>query len=143
MGFFESVKTCFSKYADFSGRASRAEFLYFVGFIFIFYSIIGFLFGIYYATQYPGFTEQDFNNAINIFSFVVILPIILPSLAVTARRFHDFGISGWWQIIFSVAMSITDKIDVSGSLYFLTLIIFLVFSSQKSDNNENKYGLPV
>jgi len=143
MGFFESVKICFSKYAVFSGRASRVEFLYFFAFIMIFYLILGFLFGFFYAMQYPGSTEQDFNHFINISSTILILPIILPSLAVTARRFHDFGISGWWQIIFSIALSITDKIDITGTLYFITFIIFLVFSSQKSDNNENQYGLPV
>ena len=143
MTFFKSVKICFSKYADFSGRASRSEFFYFFGFIFVLTIILGLSFGFYYAMQYPESTEQDFNHFINISSTILILPIILPSLAVTARRFHDFGISGWWQIIFSIALSITDKIDITGTLYFITFIIFLVFSSQKSDSNENQYGLPV
>jgi uncharacterized membrane protein YhaH (DUF805 family) len=36
MNFIESVKTCFSKYADFSGRATRSEYWWFV----LFYTIV-------------------------------------------------------------------------------------------------------
>ena len=143
MGFFEAVKTCFSKYADFSGRASRAEFLYFVAFVFISALIIGFSSGVFFIIQYPASTDQDFDNFIDIFSILIILPIVLPSLAVTARRFHDFGISGWWQIAFSIAMSISEKIDVTGILYLIALTIFLLYASQKPDDGENKYGTPI
>ncbi|MFJ8527434.1 DUF805 domain-containing protein [Bacillus sp. NPDC094106] len=54
------------------------------------------------------------------------LAIILPSLAVGARRLHDTGKSGWWQLL--------SIIPVIGGI---VLIIFFCQDSQKGDN---KYG---
>ena len=35
----------------------------------------------------------------------IILPLVFPILAVTARRFHDFGHSGWIQLGFYIPMN--------------------------------------
>ena len=74
MTFTESVKTCFSKFATFEGRASRSEFWWFY--------LLNFLLG-----MVPG---------INSISGLVLL---IPSLAVGCRRLHDRGMSGWWQAL--------------------------------------------
>ena len=67
MGFGESIKTCFNKYATFSGRASRSEFWWFqLAFFLSFFTIIGGLI------------------------------LLLPNMSVTVRRLHDVGKSGWW-----------------------------------------------
>ena len=81
----ESVQTCFSKYIDFNGRAQRSEFWYFQLFILgtsIILAIIG--------SAMP---------ALAILSSLFTIAIILPSLAVGARRLHDTGRSGWWQLV--------------------------------------------
>jgi uncharacterized membrane protein YhaH (DUF805 family) len=79
MGFIEAVKTCLQKYATFSGRASRAEFWWFVLFTVI-ASIAGSMFG-------------------EVVNGLVSLALLLPSIAVGARRLHDIGKTGWLQLL--------------------------------------------
>ena len=79
MTFTESIQTCFKKYADFSGRASKSEFWWWTLFVI--------LIGI--GAQIIG----------NIPGALVSLGTLLPSLAVTSRRLHDIDRSGWWQLI--------------------------------------------
>jgi uncharacterized membrane protein YhaH (DUF805 family) len=79
MTFIESIQTCFRKYAEFNGRASRPEFWWWVLFMFII-SIAAHLIG-----QTVG--------------ALVALATLLPYLAVTSRRLHDINRSGWWQLI--------------------------------------------
>jgi uncharacterized membrane protein YhaH (DUF805 family) len=79
MTFGESIKTCFSKYADFNGRASRSEYWWFVLFIFLASSVCSIL------SQALG----------GIFAIATLLPWV----AAATRRLHDTGRTGWWQLI--------------------------------------------
>jgi uncharacterized membrane protein YhaH (DUF805 family) len=79
MTFQESIQVCFSKYADFSGRASRSEYWWF----FLFIVLVG------VATS----LVSDFVSAI------FLLVTLLPSLAAATRRLHDTERSGWWQLV--------------------------------------------
>ena len=79
MTFQESVRVCFSKYADFSGRASRSEYWWF----FLFIVLVG------VATSLVS----------DIVSTIFLLGTLLPSLAAATRRLHDTQRSGWWQLI--------------------------------------------
>lgn len=72
MDFGESIKTCFSKYADFTGRASRAEYWWFQLFACLVSSIT---------------------------CSIGALVLFIPNWAVCARRLHDTNRSGWWQLI--------------------------------------------
>jgi uncharacterized membrane protein YhaH (DUF805 family) len=79
MNFQEAVKTCFGKYVDFSGRASRSEYWWFV----LAYVIVAIVAGFIHQVVYG----------------LVILAFLLPLLAAGARRLHDIGKSGWWLLL--------------------------------------------
>lgn len=80
MGFLEAVKSVFSQYATFSGRARRSEYWFFCLFNFL----MGFILGII---------------PIPYISIIYTLIAFLPGLAVAVRRLHDAGKSGWWYFI--------------------------------------------
>lgn len=82
MTFGESIKTCFSKYAEFSGRADRTEYWWFE--LFLLLLMIG-----------AGMLNDTLMNLIS-------LAVMLPSFAVGARRLHDVDKSGWWQLLYLV-----------------------------------------
>ena len=79
MNFQTSVKTCLTKYVEFTGRASRSEYWWFVLFS-ILLQIVG------------GMINQNLGT-------VVALALLLPSLAVLVRRLHDTDRSGWWALL--------------------------------------------
>lgn len=79
MSFGTAIKTCFSKYADFSGRASRAEFWWWALFGVVAYLVALFVDPVVFL--------------------VLILGMFLPTLAVSIRRLHDSDRSGWWYLL--------------------------------------------
>ena len=79
MNFGQAISSCLSKYATFTGRASRSEFWWF--FLFqILISLAGGMLG-------------------DVISGLIALGLVLPSLAVGTRCLHDIGKSGWWQLL--------------------------------------------
>ncbi len=77
MDFVTALKTCFSKYATFEGRARRSEFWWFSLAIFI-------------------------GSCIPLLGYIIGVATLIPSLAVGARRLHDTGRSGWnllWMLL--------------------------------------------
>jgi len=79
MTLSESIKICFTKYAEFKGRASKSEFWWWVLFNFI-------------ATMCLGIINDKLSAAF-------ALATLLPYMAVTTRRLHDIGKSGWAQLV--------------------------------------------
>ncbi len=100
------------KYAVFTGRARRKEYWLFVLFSIIISIIISFV-----ATLLG-----DDRGIVHI---LYSLAVLVPSIAVTARRLHDVGKSGWWQLI--------ALIPVFG-IYLWILVC------RDSDVGENIYG---
>ena len=74
MDFITSIKTCFTKYADFNGRASRSEYWWF-------------------------FLATFIVSYIPFIGFIASIAALLPSIAVAVRRMHDTGHSGWFVLI--------------------------------------------
>ena len=114
MKFTESVKTVYSKYATFSGRATRSEYWWFVLF---FYATIlcAVLLGV--ATG----IDKPILALIGIFGAISFIPIV----ALRVRRLHDIGKSGWWIFL--------------GFVPYIGEIILFIFSVMGSDG-ENEYG---
>lgn len=80
MGFQEAIRSGFNNYANFSDRSSRSEFWYWALFQFlleiVFYILV-------------------LITPIALVLLLVFLAIIVPSIAVSVRRLHDSGKSGW------------------------------------------------
>ena len=78
MSFGEAIKSVFSKYATFSGRARRSEYWYF----FLFTFLVGIV-----------------ASFIPIINLLWPLAIFIPTFAVSVRRLHDTGKSGWCLLL--------------------------------------------
>jgi uncharacterized membrane protein YhaH (DUF805 family) len=117
MSFFEAIAVCLSKYATFTGRASRAEFWWFV----LFNSLTALIINALFAPFLGAGTGLWLATL-----FLVVM--LLPSLAVGARRLHDMNVSGWWQLL---------HLSGIGSLF---LYIWMMFAGSLG---ANRYGEPV
>jgi uncharacterized membrane protein YhaH (DUF805 family) len=102
------------KYAQFEGRASRKEYWMFV----LANIIIGFVIGII-----EGIVKL---SSINLLADIYGLAILIPSIAVSVRRLHDIGWSGWWVLL--------------GIIPFIGAIILIVLYCLDSQPGDNKYG---
>ncbi len=79
MGFSQAIQSCLGQYATFSGRAPRSEFWWFFLFQVLAMGVSSLLGDTVYS--------------------IAALLLVLPALAVGARRLHDVGRSGWWQLL--------------------------------------------
>jgi uncharacterized membrane protein YhaH (DUF805 family) len=109
MTFGEAIKTCISKYATFEGRASRPEFWWFILFTVLLQAVLGM------------FSQLAAGLA--------ALAMLLPTLAAGARRLHDIGKTGWWQLI--------------GLLPLIGALVLLYWFVQPTADGANEHGEPV
>ncbi|MBO5062656.1 MAG: DUF805 domain-containing protein [Prevotella sp.] len=122
MGFKEAVRSVLSQYATFSGRARRSEFWFFQLFCIIAIITAGIVGAVIGAIV--GGTESAMTFGVILY-YLCALALILPTLAVTVRRLHDIGRSGWWILI--------------GLVPFIGAIIMLIFNITDS-KPDNQYG---
>lgn len=106
------------QYVDFKGRARRKEYWMFV----LFYSIFLIITSILDITLGIGFGDTGTGPITLLF----YLAILIPGLAVTVRRLHDVGKSGWMMLI--------QLIPIIGTIWLLVLLV------TNSNPGENKYG---
>lgn len=88
------AKRPLEKYADFTGRAPRPEFWWFVLAVVILRII---------TVIVDGILGMHLWGAYGPLTLLVSLALLVPSLAVTARRLHDTGRTGWWILLPVVA----------------------------------------
>ena len=111
MSFMEAVKKCLSGYVDFQGRAPRSEYWWFYLFYFVTYVVA---------------IAIDAVATAGILSVVVTLALFLPLLAVSIRRLHDGGRSGWWILISLIP--------------FVGVLVLLYFMIMKGTEGPNDWG---
>ena len=142
MNFISSIKTCFKKYIDFNGRASRSEFWYFT--LLLVFGYFGLLLIVNYWNDSNLFYElsDSLYNSINylIYGMFYGLPIIclIPFVSVTIRRIHDIGQSGFVILIFFVGFFIAFLLK-NELIVRIVFIILGVFLTQKSAG-KNQFG---
>lgn len=111
-------KVVFENYANFSGRARRSEYWYFL--------LMNFIIAII-AMIIDNVTGIAFENiGYGPLYLVYALATLVPGLAVTVRRLHDVGKSGWFYFIV--------LIPIIGAFWLLYLLI------KEGDQGTNQYG---
>jgi len=109
---------CFKKYAVFAGRARRREYWMFTLFnilvSFVLGIVVGFVAGMSKSPELVWLGQ------------IYTLAVFLPGLAVSVRRLHDTGRSGWWFLV--------NLVPIVG------LIVMLVFLCLDSQPGANQYG---
>ncbi len=103
-----AVKTCFTKYAEFTGRAARPEFWWFALFQFVVLTVLAYVSSLLYG--------------------VAALGMLLPGLAVGARRLHDINKSAWLLLV--------------GLIPVIGWILLIYWACQPGDAGANSYGEP-
>ncbi len=146
MNFLESLRICFTKYAVFNGRAHRLEFWWFQLFvIFLLFLASGI------DTGYLGYDETSIGTPTRV---AVALLTVFPMAAVTSRRFHDIGKSGWFQLPFLLGYLMylpQHKLDavpyshalviIFTAIMFYSIFAFAVWLKREGDQGSNHYGL--
>ena len=114
-----------NQYAVFSGRATRKEY-----WLFFFLSIIIYILLSFSEGFLEGFLQLDFvgpyGPPVPVLSFVYIIALLTPSLAVGVRRIHDAGKSAWWLL--------------AGLIPILGAVSLAILLMNPSESGRNKYG---
>lgn len=111
------------RYADFHGRSSRREFWMFQIIPVAIVLVGAFMF----TSSFDLYGEPSNFGMLALFAMVLgLLGLLVPLLAVQARRFHDQGRSGWLVLI--------NLVPYVGSL------IVYVFMLMEGTKGENEYG---
>ena len=113
-------KDALRKYTVFTGRASQRDYWMYTLVIILIYIALMVLISI------GG--DSIVGKLFNLVYIVFALAMLLPSLAVTARRLHDVDKSGWWMLLNLVPIA---------NLYLLYLLII------RGTPGPNRFGPPV
>ena len=109
-----SIRTCLVKFVDGNGRSARAEFWIFMLWVQLVYVVLGFILG--------NFVERDTAEVI---IGIAVCVFLFPQLSVGARRLHDTGRSGWWQLLY---------------LTIIGIIPLIIWFATKGSDKANEYG---
>ena len=111
MGFGDAIKSGFSNYVNFSDRASRSEYWYWVLFVVlaeIVTSIIDYAIGYEVTTSLFG------------------LAVLLPGISVAIRRLHDLDRSGWWVFLVCIPL--------------IGAIVLIIWYCSRGTEGPNRFG---
>jgi uncharacterized membrane protein YhaH (DUF805 family) len=123
MGFGEALKSFWTNYANFKGRARRSEYWFIQLFLIVTNLAAAIIDFVLLGSDVDRFIA---NGGGGLVGLVWILATIVPALAVLVRRLHDTSRSGWWALI--------GLVPVVGG------IVILVFTVQDSILDENAHG---
>ncbi|GAC1476852.1 MAG: DUF805 domain-containing protein [Gemmatimonadaceae bacterium] len=115
--FLERYIEVLEKYAQFDGRAQREEYWMFT----LVNILVSFAIGL---VGLVGLVKGPYG--INVLAVIYSVALIIPSLAVTIRRLHDTGRTGWWLLV--------------GCVPIIGAIVLIVFAVQDSQPGTNEYG---
>ncbi len=114
-------KVYINNYANFSGRARRSEYWYSFLVHMLMFIFVALLYGIFEFTALDKFSL--------LIAIIYILLSALPTIAVSVRRLHDTGRSGWWYLLCVIPI-----------ISYIGSIVLLIFYCIEGDRGSNKYG---
>ena len=120
--YLETLK----KYAEFSGRARRSEYCFFVMFNIIFLIEVAIFDNILGTTFKTYFGDAIINLPFGYLYVSFAIAVIIPGLALVVRRLHDVGKSGWFIFI--------ALVPLVGGVWLLALCL------TEGANGGNEYG---
>jgi uncharacterized membrane protein YhaH (DUF805 family) len=115
MNFVEAIKSGFSHYVTFSGRAARSEYWYWV----LFAALGGLVTAMIDAAIF------GYHAGVSPLNSIFGLAVFLPGLAVAARRLHDTDRVAWWLLL---------------ALTGIGAIILIVWFCFKGTSGPNRFG---
>lgn len=154
---------CFKQYADFEGRARRKEFWWFNLINYLISILLSLLMVPAMFKAMDGVQEDPMammqayaSNPFYYITAIYSLAVLVPSIAVMVRRFHDIGKSGFWAFfwygsyvmmviaIFAIGVGVESGNVLIGCLLLLAalamMIICIVWWFKDSQVGENKWG---
>ena len=120
VSFPDAIRLGFQHYFDFRSRSTRAEYWWWVLFVVLaglILAVVDMMTGTYNARSNGGLLGALFS-----------LGTIIPGFALGARRLHDIGKSGWWQLMWLI------------SWLLIPMIILFWWAIRPSDAGTNKHG---
>lgn len=119
VGFGDSLGLFFKNYAQFNGRSSRGAYWYLT----LWMMVLGFIAAVVdFAFFNDLFQASEGSGPLQL---VVGLGTLIPSIAISVRRLHDTGHSGWWLLIMFTVIGI---------------LLLLWWYCQPGKRADNKYG---
>lgn len=148
VGFLDAIKLAFTKYFQFSGRAQRAEYWWF-----ILFSFMGVIVLALFDSALLGLASDEEG----LFSTLFAMAVLIPGLSVGWRRLHDTGRSGWWllfpyaTLIWVVVAVITMGLKANGTAagsvaisgfvaFFGSIAWIMVMLAKDSNPHPNRFG---
>jgi uncharacterized membrane protein YhaH (DUF805 family) len=116
MGFGQAISYNLSNMTNFTGRAGRSEFWWWILAVYIINFVVSLVTGV---------GRYD-NGFLAFVGSVIVILLWLTTLAVGCRRLHDTGKSGWLQLLLLIPC--------------VGVIVLIVFWVQPTTPGENVYG---
>ena len=120
ISFSDAIKLGFMRYSDFRGRSTPAEYWWWFLFTLLSVAILS------VVDSITG--TYDMRTGNGLLSGLFRLVILVPSLALGARRLHDINKSGWWQLLWIV------------SFLIIPIAILLWWATKPSFAETNRYN---
>ena len=114
MDFVAAVKKVFADYAKFEGRSRRSEFWYY-------YLLVSLVLSLIYVVVR---ISEKIGFILSAMAFVIFF---IPTIAVSCRRLHDIGKSGWCQLVSYIPC--------------IGFILMLIWCFKDGESDENIYGM--
>jgi uncharacterized membrane protein YhaH (DUF805 family) len=124
------IVNVYLRYAQFTGRAGRPEFWYFALFYLVVAGVLAILDNaLFGGSSIVGGAGWSMASGFQPLTSIFALVSLVPSLAVSVRRMHDLGKSGWWVTVVLIP--------------FIGWIWLLILAAGAGETEANAFGEPV